>query len=216
VDLADRYCWGVAEPDDISQVFKPKRGKGMKELLDHLDKIVLAATAFGTFIVFALGLYKYWRAESWKRTEFVARLYKEFSDDPDCEVALYLLGGDRRIIFYKQGDEWKSYEYDYGVLCEALDVSNANRVLDAKHLHIRDSLDQFFVYIEQFDRAIECKLVSQADVYPYFGYWIGLLHGDPEIKPLMDDDARKKTLKYMIDAGFDDAENFFLKRKWDV
>ena len=78
-------------------------------------------------------------------------------------------------------------------------------------MHIRDTLDTFFVYLEQFDRAIQRRLVSKEDVYPYFGYWIALLTGDPDTSPPKD--VLDSIQKYIDVAGFDDVQNF-LKRKW--
>jgi hypothetical protein len=183
--------------------------------MSHYLKEVADLAPIGAVIVVAIGLLQYWRAESWKRTEFVARLFKEFSDDPNCDVAMCLLAGDRRKIFYEAGGKWENYDYDYNVLCVALADQAKEKQLESYQLHIRDSLDQFFVYIEQFDRAIKNRLVSCTDVYPYFGYWIGLLKGGNTIKKRMREDARLAVIGYMNREEFDDAENFFLKRKWD-
>ena len=181
----------------------------------HFLKVIANFAPIGAVIVFAIGLCQYSRAERWKRTEFVAKLFKEFSDDPNCDVAMSLLAGDKRKIFYEAGGKWESYDYDYDVLCVALADPAKEKQLEPYQLHIRESLDQFFVYIEQFDRAIKNRLVSRTDVYPYFGYWIGLLKGDNTIKKKMREDARQAVIDYMNRQEFDDAENFFLKRKWD-
>jgi len=181
---------------------------------EWLKTVIDAFTKFaplGAVIVFVVALAQYIRSEAWKKTEFVAKLYKEFSENEDCKRALWLLQGDNRTLYYKDGDKLVSYPYDYDFLVTTLTDALDNKVLTPAQLHIRDTLDTFFVYLEQFERAIQRKLVSQNDVYPYFGYWIAILNGDPDMKtpkPVVD-----ALEKYIKDAGFDDVEEF-LKRKW--
>jgi hypothetical protein len=181
----------------------------------HLIRGIANFAPIGAVIVFAFGLYQYRRAEAWKRTEFVAQLFKKFSDDPNCDVAMCLLSGEKRKIFYEVGGKWESYEYEYNVLCAALADQPIDKKLESDQLHMRESLDQFFVYIEQFDRAIQNNLVSDTEVYPYFGYWIGLLKGDVRIRKRMREDARLAVINYMNREEFDDAKNFFMDRSWD-
>jgi hypothetical protein len=69
----------------------------------HFLKGIANLAPIGAVIVFAIGLCQYSRAERWKRTEFVAKLFKEFSDDPNCEVAMCLLAGEKRKIFMRLG-----------------------------------------------------------------------------------------------------------------
>jgi hypothetical protein len=166
----------------------------------------------GAVIIFLFAVIKYYRAEAWKRTEYVAKLYKEFSDDASCQTAMCILEGDERKLYYESAVDGKPYKFNIDVLCEALS-SKLERPSEAQ-LHIRDSLDQFFVYIEQFERAIKNKLVKQADVYPYFGYWIGLLKNDGTIKKKMSRSARRAVVLHMFRGEFDDAEDFFFRRNW--
>jgi hypothetical protein len=167
---------------------------------------------FGAVLVFAVALAQYIRAESWRRTEFVANLYKEFSENEDCKRALWMLQGDKRKLYYKEGETLHEYQCNDDVIRIALTEAIAENQLSPSQLHIRDTLDNFFIYIEQFDRAIQRRLVSQRDVFPYFGYWIDLLTVIP------DDSPRKSTLdkiiEYIDHAGFDDVQKF-LGRKWE-
>src|SRR5262249_32863512 len=96
----------------------------------------------GAVIVFAVAVFKYYRAESWKKTEFVAKLYKEFSNDQDCKRALWFLQGDRRKVYEKTGDHILEYEVSHEILREALIAAvTKDKELTSTQLHIRDTLD---------------------------------------------------------------------------
>jgi hypothetical protein len=181
-------------------------------LLQEILTWLKALAPLAAVTVFAIALAQYVRAEAWKKTEFVAKLYKEFSDDEDCKHALWILVGDKRKIYYREGNDLVGYDYDYNVLLDALTRAVARKELNPAQLHIRDTLDRLFVYLEQFDRAIQRRLVSQDDVFPYFGYWVDLLKGEPDVsppKPVLD-----SILAYIDFAGFDDVQKF-LERKWE-
>ncbi|SEF07357.1 hypothetical protein SAMN05519104_8345 [Rhizobiales bacterium GAS188] len=181
--------------------------------MTHLIKELKEFAPIGAVLVFAIGLIQYLRSESWKKTEFVAKLYKDFSADPDCQRALWLLQGDKRMISYKDGEHFQQYQFDKSVLVKALTgLTKKKHEPTNDELHIRDTLDRFLVYIEQFERAIQRHLVSQRDVYPYFGYWIALLKGELSLKP--HSPVLRSILKYIDDAGFDDVQSF-LARDWE-
>jgi hypothetical protein len=91
----------------------------------------------GAVLVFAVALGKYFRVESWKKTEFVAKLYKQFSDDDDCKRALWFLQGDRRKVYYKSGDQMQEYEFSQDVLKECLVAAIDKGELTSTQLHIR-------------------------------------------------------------------------------
>lgn len=171
-----------------------------------------AAAPLGAVVVFAIALAQYVRSENWKKTEFVAKLFKEFSESQDCRNACWILEGDPREIFYKCGEKYERYSYNFDELSKAIDGAIGQALLSAHQLHMLDSLDGFLIYIEQFERAIQRRLVKQDDVYPYFGYWIGVLSGQEgwaPPKPILE-----KIRAYIKHGGFDDVEQF-LAREWD-
>jgi len=128
------------------------------------------------------------------------------------KLAPFILVVEGSIPNENNKDE-ESYDFDNDVLGKAL--SSKKRKLSEPELHIRDSLDQFFVYIQRFERAIRNRLISQRDVYPYFGYWIGLLKNDGSIKKRMRPNARCAVIRHMVRSEFDDAGKFFFRRAWE-
>ncbi|QOZ36476.1 hypothetical protein [Bradyrhizobium sp. CCBAU 53421] len=171
-----------------------------------------AAAPLGAVVVFAIALGQYVRSENWKKTEFVAKLFKEFSENEDCRHARWMLEGDPREITYKCGEKFERYLYNFDELSKAIDSVLRKGPLSAQQLHMLDSFDGFFIYIEQFERAIQRKLVEQDDVYPYLGYWIGVLSGHAGWAP--PESILARIHAYIKHGGFDDVEKF-LHRRWD-
>ncbi len=53
----------------------------------------MAGTVFAVLIFFS-GLRQYTKAESWKKTEYIAKLYSKFADDPGAVRAIWMMDGD--------------------------------------------------------------------------------------------------------------------------
>src|SRR5215216_4539285 len=180
----------------------------------HKDALAGIGSVFGVVgailavMIFEAGRRQYKRAENWRRTEFLAKLYKDFSDDNACRRATWMLDGGERIIYFEEGNDQKAFPVNEDVLFKALRDYSSDKKYSDLELHIRESLDRFFVYLEQFDRAIQNNLVEQHEVYPYFGYWIDLLNGAGP----MDDKVRRRIRDYINDSGFEDVDR--LLRRW--
>jgi hypothetical protein len=183
-------------------------------VFDFLKEYKDAFTSIGAIValgIFAFGAYQYWRAERWKRTEFLAKLYSEFINDPSAYRAIWMLDGDTRKIFFEEGDKQKLYRINLRYICDALREYDQKREFSARDLHIRDCFDVFFYHIGRFELAIENNLVKESDVQPYLSYWIDLLNtasDDSEAEEL-----RNCVLKYVGYVGFDPVEHFLARWK---
>jgi hypothetical protein len=179
-------------------------------LVANRDALIATGAVFNSIgalaavVIFLLALVQYWRSEKWKKTEFIAQLYKDFSNNDSCRCAMWMLDGTERTIFFDEGGVMKPYEYNFDILYDALRKSSDAQPFSALDLHIRDTLDRFFIYLEQFDRAIENRLVRNEEVYPYFGYWIRKLNGQGELPERM----RLRILEYMEAYGYDEVRRF--------
>jgi hypothetical protein len=169
-------------------------------------------TVLGTIVavvIFCSGLHQYIKAERWRRTEFLAKLYGEFSNDPAAVRAIWMLDGDDRVIFFEEGDKHKEYPVNQERVIEALREYSPENEFSQLDLHIRDSFDVFFVYIEQFDRAIQNRLVDKDDVRPYFAYWIDLLNNQRD--NTNDERLRNQILNYVDVIGFVHVQRFLAR-----
>ncbi|HZP21239.1 MAG TPA: hypothetical protein VFB16_13655 [Bauldia sp.] len=174
----------------------------MIELLK--DPIEIVTHAVGALAI-VFGVYQYYRSEKWKRLEFVSKSYKETIDDALCQRALTLIDYPADIISSVPDLKEFSKKDDCGLhkvaLASALDFSQDE--VTALDVEVRKYFDRLFVYMEQFERAIRAGLVKEAEVLPYFNYWIYKINTE--------DSAGAAIRKYVEEAEFDDVERF-LKR----
>ena len=180
-----------------------------KDALAGLASIFAALGTVVAVVIFCSGLRQYKKAESWKRTEFLAKLYSEFSSDPAAIHAMWMLDGDDRKIFFEEGDKHKAYRINQKIIVDALRRYSPKREFSQRELHIRDSFDSFFVFIEQFDRAIQNRLVDKNEVRPYFAYWIALLNepGDNDDE----EELRRQVLDYVDVIGYQHVQRFLTR-----
>jgi len=146
-------------------------------LKDNKDAFSSLGT-IGGLIIFGFAVYQYRRGETWKKSEFIAKLYKDFLDDVDCQRAMWMLDWNDRPINFGTDKKPVMEECTCKVLVAALrDHDKSTKAFTGLETKIRDTFDRFFSYIEQFERAMQNKLVREEQVYPYFAYWIDLLTG---------------------------------------
>jgi hypothetical protein len=179
-------------------------------LVANRDALIVIGALFNSIgavaavVIFLLALVQYWRSEKWRKTEFIAQLYKDFSNNDACRCAMWMLDGTERTIFFQEGEAMKPYEYNFDILHGALRKYSDARPFSAVELHIRDTLDRFFIYLEQFDRAIENRLIHKDEVYPYFGYWIRRLNGQGDLPERI----RLRVLEYMEACDYGEVRRF--------
>jgi hypothetical protein len=178
----------------------------MESILMFLKDNKDAFSSFGTIVALSLFLfafYQYRRAESWKKSEFIAKLYKDFIDDADCQRAMWMLDWRDRPINFGSEEKPIVKDYTWDILFAALRKHDKKPFSDLE-MRIRDTFDRFFSFIEQFERAMQNNLVRKEQVYPYFAYWIELLAG----KRHLSDPYRSRVLEYIDEYGFNDVKRF--------
>jgi len=183
-----------------------------KDALAGLASIFSVVGTVVAVIIFFSGVRQYKKAESWKKTEFLAKLYSEFSNDLPSLHAGWMIEGDSRDIFFEEGDAQVAHPVDLEKICNALRRYEPGTEFSPLDLHIRDSFDSFFVYIEQFDRAIQNGLVDKDEVFPYFTYWITRLNSPDEDKD--GERLRIQILDYIDQIGYEHVQRFL--KRWPV
>jgi len=139
----------------------------------------LHAIAFlGAAAAFSIGLAQYIRAQTWKRTEWVAQEMESFFNDWRVMAALRMIDyGERRLELYPS----RANETERYVMVLDDDVAKAlehhivrqrdNRAFTDDELTIRDIFDQFLNRLERIQSFIRTGLLSYRHVRPYLDYW---------------------------------------------
>ena len=154
-------------------------------------KIIISILGFGgTISALAFGLRQYWRAEQWKKSEFVAKEIKEFDNDPYVRNTKAMIDwGDREInLFLKDDPKATDFRFvtrkdQYTALVPHIIKSKyphssvkANKTgkmqFTLEEAKIRDTFDVFLDHLGRFGNFIQAELVTEKEFEPYLFYWL--------------------------------------------
>src|SRR5215831_12909243 len=125
-----------------------------KDALSALSSLITVA-------VLGFAFFQYRRGENWKRTEFLAKLYREFADDPGCQRTMWMLDWSDRQINFGSDDKPNIVKCSTPLVCAALrkhDQQDGKEHFSSEEMVIRDTFDRFFMYTEQFERAMQNRI----------------------------------------------------------
>lgn len=140
----------------------------------------------GTLLGIAIALCQYWRAQAWKRSEFVAGEMSKLFADSHVKTALLLLDYNRIRLNPVDGTR-ATTENEGKVFDDALCIS-ALRIHDAmetgvafsrEEMLIREAFDALLTQLENLDHFIVTGLVLPRNLRPYLAYWLNIL-GNPQ------------------------------------
>lgn len=151
-----------------------------KVQLESISAIATALGVLGAVAGFWFAIIQYRRAEQWKRAEYLVGLYDEFLKDIHVVKAMQILDWRKRRISFVVHGKSKIFVCSTENLIGALGKKKHYEPLE---VHIRDTFDGFLGYLEDFELAIQGKLISQDEVYPYLKYWIAMLLGKKHLPP---------------------------------
>ncbi len=166
----------------------------------HLDDYLKVLALFGASIAFGVGLFQYWKAQRWKRAEFLANEMKEFFANTRVEKAQKLIDwGCRRIPLLEDCSADQSLVtvtrqmQTIGLRPDILlDRSGSDRetfAVDGKasrdgftpaQAAIRDCYDAFFDGLERFASYAKTGLIDVPSLRPYIGYWVDQISSPTE------------------------------------
>lgn len=141
------------------------------------DSLKIAAFSV-TAIAFATGIYQYWKAQRWRRAEFVAEEIRSMKADPHVRAAMLMLDWDGREIDLHP--EQSTHDKRWIVVTQDLLIGALRRhdrdpPFTADEARIRDILDAFLDYFERFNQFAEAGLVPALAFEPYLRYWCALI-----------------------------------------
>src|SRR5438552_2241870 len=110
-------------------------------------------------LAFCIALYQYWKAQKWKRSEFVAAEIKDAFSNPSVRNALYLLDWNERNYDLRERDDQKGLvDVPIGdvdlmkALAPHLDRPEGFTQVEER---IRVVFDEFLGRIQRFEHFIE-------------------------------------------------------------
>jgi hypothetical protein len=141
------------------------------DLIAVLTDLITVLSIFGSLW---FGLYQYSQAQRWKRAEFAAQQYKEFSSKPEVKNAFMILDWpSSRPIELLPGTR---ADITDDLLREALEPKDLGLTESSElHIAIRECFDQFLDGLDLFYYHIKADLVTKDEFYPYMEYLLSLL-----------------------------------------
>ena len=138
------------------------------------DIITIIGTVLGLSGL-SFGLYEYYIAQKWKKSEFAANQLALLSSDPELELACKLLDWSSREFpvpeKYQLIFEEKTFIHDWETLRIAMLPESKRGVYNWQQTLYRDIFDHFFNYLENINHSISINLISQKDVES-LRYWL--------------------------------------------
>jgi hypothetical protein len=130
-------------------------------------QLILLSVFLG-FFGFIFGLYQYYKAEKWKKSEFAASLLEQLSNNPDLSLCCIFLDWKERKIAvpekYKFFTSEASFIHNWDHLTKALRPKENDANLDFPLVLYRDVFDQFFKYLDKINHYIKIGLIEVKDV----------------------------------------------------
>jgi hypothetical protein len=124
-------------------------------------------SSFIAVITLAFGVWQYWKAQKWKRAEFVAAQIKEFESNPLVRCAMRMLDFPEDPIKL----DGQAISLSQEILAEALPHEDLKRKFSPGEIEIRRAFCDFFDGLERMHHFLQVGLIDLEHVTPYLKYW---------------------------------------------
>jgi hypothetical protein len=143
------------------------------------DKLIARGTPVGALLVFFYGVWKYNRAQQWKRAEYVAQEMKEFNRKESTQAIKVLLDWiNPEISLPDETGAIKLTRVADAEVPVALRIpTDSSEHFNRKEFALRGMFDEFFDNLDQIGHYLQTKLVEPANVKPYLDYWLRIISG---------------------------------------
>jgi hypothetical protein len=169
-------------------------------------------------LAFGIAVFQYWKAQKWKRAEFVAAEIKDALLDPSVRNALYFLDWNERNYDLRERDDQEELgdvpvaDADFMMaLAPHLDRPEGFSHVEER---IRVVFDDFLGRLQRFEHFIEAGLVTTHDVLPYWRYWLELMTTpSPTHKSA---EVLEAIWRYIDFYGYSDVRKFVERFGYDL
>jgi hypothetical protein len=124
---------------------------------------------------FVIGLYQYYIAQKWKKSEFAAKLLEELANDERLTTCCKLLDySTRKLVVpspYRPLTAESIFLHDWEALAAAMSPEAEVGSFEWQAVLYRDLFDYFFGYLERINHYIDIGLITAGDVSS-LRYWL--------------------------------------------
>jgi len=156
-------------------------------------------------LTFGFGVVQFWRAQRWKRIEFLAAAVKEFEASPKVRAVMVMLDySNREIELFPTATkpEARVVRVTDEMLASALAPHDIKPLSTDNEAQIRDCFDEFLGYFERFNSHIEAGLVPAGAFKPYLNYWVKAVAGKTKVaKPAVVQQLGREVRAVLTDYG---------------
>lgn len=133
------------------------------------------ATAFLALIGLGFGLYQYYVAQKWRRSEFAAKQLEQLVTDPELSLLCKLLDWKRRDLpvpkKYRALTDATTFEHNWTILAEAMIEGRREGRYTWQQAMYRDLLDHFCEYLQTLNHYLSIGLIDLRDTAT-LKYWL--------------------------------------------
>ena len=133
------------------------------------------STAILGVIGLGFGLYQYYIAQKWRKSEFAARQLEMLDSNPELSLCCKFLDWSRRDLpvpeKYKAYTDNKTFEHNWTVLAEAMIPKRRKGRYTWQQAMYRDHFDRLCEYFQRLNHYLSIGLVTKSDIATV-EYWL--------------------------------------------
>jgi hypothetical protein len=169
----------------------------------NFGSLVAAVGVVVAAVTLTNALFQAYRAQTWKRKEFVVQRMETFFGDAAVRIALTILDYNaRRLDLSRKSDdpELKNVRVDHWLAAAALiphqlpDGTLGRESFTRVEIAIRDAFDEFLERLDKFYSLLEAGVLKLEDILPYLGYW---LESIADTEKFLQDSLRRSLWLYI-------------------
>lgn len=128
------------------------------------------------FVTLWFGIFQYFRAQVWKRSEFAAAQLDKLNSDADLRLACTMIDWSERELPIPEHRKLNSNDHSFQHTTDNLKKAmrteaNMRGSFSLDEALKRDIFDRFFAYLEDIEHYLEVGLISKRQVKP-LRYWL--------------------------------------------
>lgn len=145
-------------------------------VIELQDVVAVAVPGLGV-LGLGFGLYQYWIAQKWKKSEFASKQLEMLSVDPKLAMCCLFLDWSTRKIAVPEGykiycdEDEDDFTHKYDSLVLAMRPEGERKWYPFPQVLYRDYFDHFFGYLERVNHYLKINLFSEDDVAS-LTYWL--------------------------------------------